>query len=74
MRRRRRRRGTYNIRLPRLRAGQERTRSTSRFAIVQREHNSDNAQVADSWDKIASFIRKVIKIKEEKEREMKRKD
>ena len=28
----------------------------------------------DSWDKIASFIRKVIKMKEEKEREMRRKD
>ena len=26
----------------------------------------------DSWDKIASFIRKLIKIKEEKEREMRR--
>ena len=28
----------------------------------------------DSWDKLASFVRKVIKIKEEKEREMRRKD
>lgn len=28
----------------------------------------------DNWDKIASFIRKVIKTKEEKEREMRRKD
>ena len=28
----------------------------------------------DSWDRIASFIRKTIKTKEEKEREMRRKD
>ena len=46
MRRRRRRRRTHGIRLTRTRAGQEGTNSTSRFAIVQRQHNSDHAQVA----------------------------
>ena len=35
-----------DIRLPRIRAGQEGTNSTSWFAIVQRQHNSDHAQVA----------------------------
>ena len=29
---------------------------------------------SDSWDRIASFIRKAIKTKKEKEREMRRKD
>ena len=46
MRRRRRRRGTHDIRVLRARAGLEGTSSTSRFAIVERQHNSDHAQVA----------------------------
>ena len=46
MRRRRRRRRTRDICLPRARAGQKGTCSPNRFAIVERQHNSDHAQVA----------------------------
>ena len=46
MRRRRKRRGTHDIRVLRARAGEEGTSSRSRYVIVERQHNSDHAQVA----------------------------